>query len=70
MKQEILDNYIPDLCSFGNTNKNEELDIPLLYLMHKLHKCPYKKRFISGSVKFYTKHLSIIYSSSGKKRAA
>jgi hypothetical protein len=37
MKQEILDNYMPDLCSFGNINKNEELDIPLLYLMHKLH---------------------------------
>jgi hypothetical protein len=36
------------------------LDLPSLYWIHKLHKCPFKQRYtgITGSVKCSTKSLS------------
>jgi len=32
----------------NNSNKDEELDLPPLYWVPKLHKCPYKQRYIAG----------------------
>jgi len=37
--------------------KDEELDLPSLYWIPKLHKCPYKQRYIAGSAKCITKAL-------------
>ena len=57
-KGEILDNHRSVICSFGISTKDEELDILLLYWIPKLHKCPFKQRYIAGSVKCSTKSLS------------
>jgi hypothetical protein len=38
--------------------KDEELDLPSLYWIPKLHKCPFKQRYIAGSAKCSTKPLS------------
>jgi hypothetical protein len=43
-KVEILDNHGFVLCFFGMTTKDEELDLPSLYWIPKLHKCPNKQR--------------------------
>jgi hypothetical protein len=50
-KEEILDNHTSGLCSFGISTKDEELDLPSLYKIPKLHKCPFKKLYIAGSAK-------------------
>jgi hypothetical protein len=47
-KEEILDNHRSVLCSFGISNKDEELDLPSLYSISKLHKCPFKQLTTSG----------------------
>jgi hypothetical protein len=57
-KEEILDNHRSVLCSFGISPKDEELDLPSLYWIPKLHKCPFKQRYIAGSAKYSTKTLS------------
>ena len=57
-KEEILDNHRSVLCSFGISTKDEELDLPSLYWIPKLHKCPFKQRYISGFAKCSTKPLS------------
>ena len=57
-KKEILDNHQSVLCSFGISTKDEELDLPSLYWIPKFHKCPFKQRYIAGSAKCSTKHLS------------
>jgi hypothetical protein len=36
-KEEVLDNHRCDLCSFGISTKDEELDLPSLYKIPKLH---------------------------------
>ena len=46
------------LCSFDISTKDEELDLPSLCWIPKLHKCPYKQRYIAGSVKCSTNPLS------------
>jgi len=46
------------LCSFGISTKDEELDLPSLYCIPKLHKCPFKQRYITMSAKCSTKPLS------------
>ena len=43
---------------FGISAKDEELDLPPLYWIPRLHKCPFKWRYIAGSAKCSTKHLS------------
>jgi hypothetical protein len=43
-KVEILDNHMSVLCT-----KDEELDLPLLYWVPKLHNYPYTQRYIAGS---------------------
>jgi hypothetical protein len=57
-KEEILDNHRSVLCSFGISTKDEELDLPSVYWIPKLHKCPFKQRYIAGSAKCTTKPLS------------
>jgi hypothetical protein len=57
-KEEILHNQRSVLCSIGISTKDEELDLPSLYLIPKLHKCPFKQRYIAGSAKCSKKPLS------------
>ena len=55
MKEEILDNHRSVLCSVRISTKDEELDLPSLYWIPKLHKCPFKQRYIAGSAICSTK---------------
>jgi hypothetical protein len=57
-KEDIMDNHRSVLCSFGISTKDEELDLPSLYWIPKLHKCPFKQHYIAGSAKCSTKPLS------------
>ena len=57
---EVLDNHKSVLTSFGIQTNNEELDLPYIYWIPKMHKNPYKHRFIAGSSKCSTKPLSIL----------
>ena len=57
-KEEILDHHRSVLCSFGISTKDEELYLPSLYWIPKLHQCPYKQRDIVRSAKCSTKPLS------------
>jgi hypothetical protein len=57
-KKEILDNHRSVLSSFGITTLSDEQDLPSLYWIPKLHKTPYKQRYIAGSSKCSTKPLS------------
>ena len=59
-KEEILNNHMSVLCSFGISTKEEELDLPSLYWIPKLYKCPFKQHYISGSAKCSTKPLSTL----------
>jgi hypothetical protein len=43
-KEEILDNHGSVLCSFEISTKDEELDLPSLYWIPKLHRCPLKPK--------------------------
>ena len=47
-KDEILNNHRSVLCSFRISTKNEELDLPPLYWIPKLHTCPFIQRNIVG----------------------
>ena len=49
---------IGPLMFLWNFNKDEELDLPSLYWIHKLQKCPFKQRYTAGSAKCSTKPLS------------
>ena len=57
---DVLDNHKSVLSSFGIQTTDEELDLPYIYWIPKMHKNPYKHRFIAGSSKCSTKSLSII----------
>jgi hypothetical protein len=57
-KEEILDNHRSVFYSFGISTKDKELDRPSLYWISKLHKCPFKQRYIVGSAKCSTKPLT------------
>ena len=57
---EVLDNHKSVLTSFGIPTTDEELDLPYIYWIPKMHKNPYKHRFIAGSSKCSTKPLSIL----------
>ena len=57
---EVLDNHTSVLTSFGIQTTDEELDLPYIYWIPKMHKNPYKHRFIAGSSKCSTKPLSIL----------
>ena len=57
---EVLDNHKSVLTSFGIQTNNEELYLPYIYWIPKMHKDPHKHRFITGSLKCSTKPLSIL----------
>ena len=57
---EVLDNHKSVLTSFGIQTTDEELDLPYMYWIPKMHKNPYKHLFIAGSLKCSTKPLSIL----------
>ena len=60
---EVLDNHKSLLISFGIDTSDDELDLPytfFIYWIPKMHKNPYKHRFIAGSAKCSTKPLSIL----------
>jgi len=59
-KQEIIDNHMTVLSSFGLSMK---VDLPLLYWIPTLHKCPYKQRYSTGAAKCSIKPLSNILTS-------
>ena len=56
-KSEVLINHRSVLSSFGVNTKDDDIDLPSLYWIPKLHKDPYK-RFIAGSSSCSTKPLS------------
>ena len=43
--------------------KDEELDLPLLYWIPNLHKCPFRQRYIAASAKCSTEPLSKLLTS-------
>jgi len=57
-KNEILANHKSVLISHGVSCKEDDVDLPSLYWIPKLHKYPYKQRFIAGSSSCSTKPLS------------
>ena len=57
---EVLDNHKSVLASFGIDPNEEELNLPYIYWITKMHKNPYKHRFIAGSARCSTKPLSIL----------
>ena len=55
-KDEILQNHASVLNTFNiPVNGTEEYELPYLYWIPKLHKNPYKQRYIAGSSKCSTK---------------
>ena len=61
-KEEILVNHRSVPTSFGVNTQDENVDLPSLYWIPKLHKDPYK-RYIAGSAKCSTKPLSKLITS-------
>ena len=60
-KESIVNNHISVLHSFGiDLADSKELSLPKLFWIPKLHKYPYKQRFIAGSSTCSTKALSRI----------
>ena len=58
-KDEILSNHKGALQAFGIHLKKDDLNLPSLYWIPKLHKNPYKERYIAGSSKCTTKPMSV-----------
>ena len=47
-KTEIINNQISVLSSFGIDTSKENHELPSMYWLPKLHKSPYKQRYIAG----------------------
>ena len=58
-KDEILANHRSFITSLNIPSGKESEDLPYLYWIPKLHKTPYKERYIAGSSTCSTKELSI-----------
>ena len=58
-KDEILANHRSFMTSLNIPSGKEFEDLPYLYWIPKLHKTPYKERYITGSSTCSTKELSI-----------
>ena len=56
-KGEIINNQLSVLSSFGISVKEEDHQLPSMYWLPKLHKTPYKERYIASSYKCSTKEL-------------
>ena len=60
-KDEILQNHASVLNTFDiPVNGTKEYELPYLSWIPKLHKTPYKQRYIAGSSKCSTKPLSLL----------
>ena len=59
-KQAQIENHHSVMLTFGISLPEEDIDLPKLYWIPKLHKNPYKQRYIAGSAKCSTKPLSQI----------
>ena len=57
---EVLDNHKSVITSFEIDPNEDELDLPYIYWIPKMHKNLYKHRFIAGSARCSTKPLSIL----------
>ena len=57
---KVLDNHKSVLTSFGKDPNEDELDLQHIYWISKMHKNPYKHRFIAGSARCSTKPRSIL----------
>ena len=57
---EVLDNHKSVLTSFGIDPNEDELDLPYINWIPKMHKNPYEHRFIAGSARCSSKPLSIL----------
>ena len=57
-KDEIITNHMSVLSSFGLHVDENDSELPRIYWIPKLHKVPYKQRYIAGSFKCSTKPLS------------
>ena len=53
-------NHHSVMLTFGIPLSEEDIDLPKLYWIPKLHKNPYNQRYIAGSAKCSTKPLSQI----------
>ena len=62
-KDGILTNHRSVLSSFNIDTVGKDPDLPLLYWIPKLHRDPYKQRFIAGSSSCSTKPLSKLLTS-------
>ena len=62
-REEILANHKSFMETLGIPSPENNNDLPSLYWIPKLHKTPYKARFIAGSSKCSTKELSKILTS-------
>jgi hypothetical protein len=59
---EILQNHASVLNTLNIPGHvGDDYALPYLYLIPKLHKTPYKQRYIAGSKKCSTKPLSILF---------
>jgi hypothetical protein len=59
-KEEVIDNHKSVLASFGIKSTCDHLSLPYIYWIPKMHKIPYKQRYIAGSSNCTTKTLSVI----------
>ena len=59
-KEEILQNHLSVLNTFNIPQSQNEFEQPYIYWIPKLHKNPYKQRYIAGSGKWSTKPLSLL----------
>ena len=59
-KDEILRNHLSVLNTFNIPKNQDQFELPYLYWIPKLHKNPYKQRYIAGSSKCSTKPLSLL----------
>ena len=47
-KEDILHNHKSVVNSFGINVNDNNFDLPFMYWIPKLHKCPYKQRYMQG----------------------
>ena len=59
-KGEILQSHNSVMVSFEISLSGKDLDLPKLYWIPKLHKNPYKQRYVAGPAKCSSKPLSQI----------
>ena len=66
-QQTIMDKHQQFLSTFNMTVSDEHTRLPRIFAIPKLHKNPYKFRFIAGSKFCSTKQLSVLLSNGLKK---